>query len=71
MNAALTALGVALLIAVGATGHIPGSTTPPDTSDCQVHVVATDGSPPPGTPQLDPQKLCDALKRAEQEAGSR
>lgn len=68
MKTAITALGVALLVVVGASGHIPGS-APPDTSDCQVHAVATDGTPPPGTPQLDPQKLCDALKRAEQEAG--
>lgn len=71
MKTAITALGVALLVAVGASGHIPGSAPPPNTSDCQAQVIATDGTPPPGTPQLDPQKLCDALKRAEQEAGSR
>lgn len=71
MKTAITALGIALLVAVGASGHIPGSTAPPPGDACQVHVIATDGTPPPGTPQLDPQKLCDALKRAEQEAGSR
>lgn len=70
-RAVLTALGVVLLVVVGASGHVPGSTPPPDTSDCHATVIATDGTPPPGTPQLDPQKLCEALKRAEQEAGSR
>lgn len=69
MSAALTALGIALLIMTGASGHVLG--TPPDTDDCQVSVIAEEGTPPPGTPQLDPQKLCDALKRAEQEAGQR
>lgn len=71
MKTAITALGIALLVTVGASGHIPGSTAPPPSNDCQATVVATEGTPPPGTPQLDPQKLCDALKRAEQEAGSR
>ena len=70
MSTVVTALGIALLIAVGASGHIPGS-APPKTDDCQVSVIAEEGTPPPGTPRLDPQKLCDALKRAEQEAGQR
>jgi hypothetical protein len=62
VSAAITALGIALLVMTGASGHVLG--TPPDTGDCQVSVIAEEG-----TPQLDPQKLCDALKRAEQEAG--
>jgi hypothetical protein len=67
MNAAFTALGIALLIMVGNSGHVPGAAeAPPDTGDCQVSVIAEEG-----TPRLDPQKLCDALKRAEQEAGQR
>lgn len=66
MNAAFTALGLVLLIMVGNTGHVPGAAeAPPDTDDCQVSVIEE------GTPRLDPQKLCDALKRAEQEAGQR
>jgi hypothetical protein len=69
MTAAFTALGIVLLVMTGASGHVLG--TPPNTGDCQVSVIAEEGTPPPGTPQLDPQKLCDALKRAEQEAGQR
>lgn len=85
MTAAFTAIGIALLVMVGSTGHVPGSAAPPDvmghvpgsaaappdSGDCQVNVIAEEGTPPPGTPRLDPQKLCDALKRAEQEAGQR
>jgi len=37
-------------------------------SDCRAEVVAEDGTPPPGTPRLDPQKLCDALDQAEKDA---
>ena len=81
----VTAAGVALLVAVGHTGHIPGTpptaATPPavtaptvandagaDGGDCHAEVVDTDGAPPPGTPRLDPGKLCDALETATQEA---
>jgi hypothetical protein len=69
LRTAIATLGVALLIITGASGHVLG--TPPATDDCQVSVIAEEGTPPPGTPRLDPQKLCDALKRAEQEAGQR
>lgn len=71
---------LALLWVVGSTGHIPGTpvtppaatapqgTTEPADPGCQATQVASDGTPPPGTPRLDPQKLCDALDHAEHEA---
>lgn len=62
---------VVLVMVVGSTGHIPGvPATDSNASvgnDCQATIVATDGTPPPGAPQLDPQKLCDALGQAEKD----
>jgi len=39
-----------------------------DDNDCHAEVVATDGTPPPGTPTIDPARLCGALEQAENEA---
>jgi len=58
----IAAAGVVLLAVVGSTGHIPGA--PAAEPGCQARVVASEGAPPPGTPTLDPQKLCDALDQA-------
>lgn len=81
MRTVVYLIGVlALLWVVGSTGHVPGTpvtppaaTAPQDTTDpadpgCHAEVIATDGTPPPGTPHLDPAKACDALEQAEKEA---
>lgn len=57
--------GVVLLLVVAGTGHVPAA---PDTSACQARVIASEGTPPPGAPQLDPRALCGALDRAVKEA---
>ena len=64
-------LAVAAALLAGATAvlpHVPlhsPESVASAPSDCQATVVATDGTPPPGTPTLDPSKLCDALTDAE------
>jgi hypothetical protein len=37
-------------------------------NDCQATLIDSDGTPPPGTPTIDPQRLCNALEQAENEA---
>ena len=61
-------VGLALLIGVVAIlTHMQTSATSGTSAQpgCQATVVATEGSPPPGTPTLDPQRLCDALGQAQ------
>ena len=65
-------LVVAVALLVGAAAvlphvplHAPESAASSSGSDCQATVIATDGTPPPGTPTLDPQRLCNALQDAE------
>lgn len=58
------AAGVVLICVVGSTQHVPGAPAQAQPVDCQAQVVATDGTPPPGVPRLDPQALCDAADQA-------
>lgn len=69
-----------LLIAVVISGIVFGdndsglsvsssqSANAPAGNDCQTTLIDSDGAPPPGTPTIDPGRLCNALKQAEDEA---
>lgn len=66
------AAAIWLLAVVATTQHIPGTPDAgaPPADDCTVK-IETEGAPPPGVHLPTPQQLCDALHKAEHDAGQR
>lgn len=52
----------------GSSASSSQSASAPAGNDCQATLIDSDGTPPPGTPTINPGRLCNALQQAEDEA---